>query len=316
MGNLCVTNTFSDFDEFSDMIHAWDLDFRQLDSGEFHASMLQFSSSTSLLSHVKFNRSLDQRGASPQGKWTFALFSDYSTAIVWHEQEISKNTIVVYKPGAEIDCVSRPGFEVFTLSFTEEHLNTICNCLGLPNVFDLLQGSNQFACSYDNLSEIRLKLQWMVNTVRHHAIKDNQATLSSCLENEFPEMILSIFSKSNPLQFSRPTLRMLAIQKIKGYLETCPRKPVTVGKLCKIAGVSERTLQYAFQDQFGVSPKTYLNIFRLNGFRKKLLNSDCNTTRINDVASLWEFWHIGQLASDYRKLFGELPSETLRQKKS
>ncbi len=32
---------------------------------------------------------------------------------------------------------------------------------------------------------------------------------------------------------------------------------------------------------------------------------------INHVSSHWGFWHSGQFASDYKKLFGELPSETV-----
>ena len=32
---------------------------------------------------------------------------------------------------------------------------------------------------------------------------------------------------------------------------------------------------------------------------------------VAEVASRWGFWHMGQLAADYRQLFGELPSETL-----
>ena len=31
---------------------------------------------------------------------------------------------------------------------------------------------------------------------------------------------------------------------------------------------------------------------------------------IIDAASRWGFWHMGQFAADYRRKFGELPSET------
>ncbi|UCG61547.1 MAG: helix-turn-helix domain-containing protein [Candidatus Zixiibacteriota bacterium] len=35
-------------------------------------------------------------------------------------------------------------------------------------------------------------------------------------------------------------------------------------------------------------------------------------TTIADVANHWGFWHMGQFSADYRRLFGELPLETLR----
>jgi AraC family ethanolamine operon transcriptional activator len=34
--------------------------------------------------------------------------------------------------------------------------------------------------------------------------------------------------------------------------------------------------------------------------------------RIGDVAARWGFWHFSQFSADYRRMFGELPSETLR----
>jgi AraC-like DNA-binding protein len=33
---------------------------------------------------------------------------------------------------------------------------------------------------------------------------------------------------------------------------------------------------------------------------------------ITEAAAEWGFWHMGKFAADYRRQFGELPSETLR----
>jgi AraC-like DNA-binding protein len=33
---------------------------------------------------------------------------------------------------------------------------------------------------------------------------------------------------------------------------------------------------------------------------------------VHDVATRWGFWNLGEFAADYRRQFGELPSETLR----
>ena len=316
MKNLQVAQKFSDFDEFSYLLHAWDLDFRQLDSGTFNADILQFSSSASLFDHFRCNRLLDQRGASPAGKWTFGIFSDHSGSVILQEREISNNTVVVYKPGAEIDSVSKPGFEVFALSYTEEHLNVICSCMHLPEMHVLLQGSDHFTCSSADLSEIRLLLHQMDETIRYFSTKDVNASLIHCLDFELAELVLSALAGSQSVKNCNPNLRTRTIQLAKKYLAARPWEPVTVNQLCRITGVSERTLQYAFQEQYSVPPKTYLRNFRLNGARRELFRSDLDTTRVNNVASSWGFWHMGQFASDYRKLFGELPTDTLRKHKS
>ena len=51
---------------------------------------------------------------------------------------------------------------------------------------------------------------------------------------------------------------------------------------------------------------------RLRGVRIELRQSCSRRTRVADVAAQWGFWHMGQFAADYRRRFGELPSETLR----
>ena len=75
--------------------------------------------------------------------------------------------------------------------------------------------------------------------------------------------------------------------------------------------MSRRTLQYCFEDVLGINPVQYLRILRLNGARRQLREAE--TRHVRDVAADWGFWHFSQFSSDYRKLFGHSPSETLKQ---
>ena len=87
---------------------------------------------------------------------------------------------------------------------------------------------------------------------------------------------------------------------------------LTVPDLASTAGVSERTLRAAFQDYFGIGPVQYLKIRTLNMARDALLNSDPALTTVTGVATRFGVWELGRFARDYRLLFGELPSQTLR----
>ena len=90
-----------------------------------------------------------------------------------------------------------------------------------------------------------------------------------------------------------------------------PGEPMmSVKNLCRLTGVGERTLRYAFAESFGVSPKSYLQSRRLNAARRELRDGGTDTV-IADVANHQGFWHMGQFAADYRRMFGELPRETL-----
>ncbi len=87
-------------------------------------------------------------------------------------------------------------------------------------------------------------------------------------------------------------------------------RPVGVPELCEQLHVSRRTLQYCFQDVLGMAPATYLRTLRLNGARRDLCGRAAGS--VQDVAEAWGFWHLSQFATDYRRLFGKRPSETLR----
>ena len=66
----------------------------------------------------------------------------------------------------------------------------------------------------------------------------------------------------------------------------------------------------AVEEEFGVTPSKYIKSRRLAGVQSELVKIGSGAV-ISDVANNWGFWHMGSFASDYRKQFGELPSETL-----
>ena len=87
----------------------------------------------------------------------------------------------------------------------------------------------------------------------------------------------------------------------------------TVGEMCVGISTSEGRLREAFRSIFGVGPKAFLTAHALNDARRQLLDPTSNATVTHAAADLG-FWHFGRFARDYRELFGELPSETLRRR--
>lgn len=85
-----------------------------------------------------------------------------------------------------------------------------------------------------------------------------------------------------------------------------------VTDLCRAAGVSERTLEYAFRAVMDMSPTAYLTRIRLHKVRQALLMAEPGATSVTSEALNWGFWHFGEFSKAYRNCFDELPSETLR----
>jgi AraC family ethanolamine operon transcriptional activator len=82
----------------------------------------------------------------------------------------------------------------------------------------------------------------------------------------------------------------------------------TVAQLCLDLGVSRRTLQNGFQKVLDVSPLTYLKAVRLGQARRILKGA----SSVTEAATACGFWHFGHFSQDYQAMFGERPSDTLR----
>ena len=48
--------------------------------------------------------------------------------------------------------------------------------------------------------------------------------------------------------------------------------------------------------------------------RNHLSNPESPYASVQDAAAAYGFWHMSQFAVDYRELFGERPSETLKRR--
>lgn len=106
--------------------------------------------------------------------------------------------------------------------------------------------------------------------------------------------------------------RRKILNRIHEALENSSDGLFSLDDLAKTAGISIRTLHNAFIEQTGVSPKRFVRLRLLNTARRELLRAEPGRTRVVDIAAGLGIWEWGRFARDYRALFGELPSETLR----
>jgi TolB-like protein/AraC-like DNA-binding protein/Flp pilus assembly protein TadD len=94
-------------------------------------------------------------------------------------------------------------------------------------------------------------------------------------------------------------------------IRTTLRRPITIAELADHCGVAKRTLNEHFRGIFGISPIRYQRQLRLAAVREELLQSKADTT-VTEIAEKFGFNHFGRFAGQYRKIFGETPSMTLR----
>jgi AraC-like DNA-binding protein len=116
----------------------------------------------------------------------------------------------------------------------------------------------------------------------------------------------------HPYSHEPAARRPRTVKRALDAIQDRPGHPFTAGDLAAIAGVGVRVLQDAFKQHVGMSPMTYLRRYRLDGVHRELSNGDPWRTNVSDVAGRWGFAHLGRFAGEYRKRFGETPSQTLR----
>lgn len=104
------------------------------------------------------------------------------------------------------------------------------------------------------------------------------------------------------------------VQIAEDYALSHTAERLYVTDLCEAAGVSERTLQYAFKEVMGMTPVAYLARLRLHRVRHALRTATQASTTVTTEALRWGFWHFGDFSRAYKDCFGELPSDTLRRK--
>ena len=85
----------------------------------------------------------------------------------------------------------------------------------------------------------------------------------------------------------------------------------SVAELAGAAGLSSRTLQRQFSVFLGKSPRAALRDIRFENARRELLQG-LPDARVMDVALRCGFPHCGRFSVEYRRRYGETPSQTLK----
>jgi transcriptional regulator GlxA family with amidase domain len=88
-------------------------------------------------------------------------------------------------------------------------------------------------------------------------------------------------------------------------------EPLHISTLCHTLAVSERTLRKAFHKIHGLPPCRHLRMLRLSQARRALLSADSQRVTVTEIATCFGFVELGRFSVEYRKMFGESPSQTL-----
>jgi len=177
--------------------------------------------------------------------------------------------------------------------------------LGHPGWFALKTQQNEFSRLESALRRFLIAAQDPAFVGTQVARQLEQFCLATAIAATFPTQPRRRFD----LPYSS---RVRLVRKAEEIMRARVGTPTGEVDLCVDLGVSGRTLRQAFREQFGMGPMTFFQALRLNAARAALKGAiDMGPAAVSAVAQSVGFNHPGKFAGYYRRLFGELPSQTV-----
>ena len=305
-----LRRSFSLFEELAEASLGFDTDFRQLGPAEGSFLLEQLSTPDLLFTRVRLTSHFHQVGSCPPGYRTFSLLASGSRGFRWCGEAVNSDGILVMPEGGDFESVSPPGFDLFNVSLSHSLLARVAQRQFGRDLSDIL-GPNRLLCHHggDRVALLRARLHRLSCQI---AGSDPAIPLGETPES-LAILALSCL-RGGDIRPPRPG-RSKRLQTLQHALEIIARSDpgsLPVEALVSRCAVSRRTLEHAFQDGLGISPAAYLKARRLLSFNRDLLRTAAEQTSVAALVDRHGFRHPGQLAADYRALFGERPSDTLR----
>ncbi|NML98531.1 helix-turn-helix domain-containing protein [Paraburkholderia sp. RP-4-7] len=312
--SFCVQTCVAyDADEQARNLHGWNQTYDQLTAGRFVGGLTELC-----LDHMQVfvettSHTLRQTCEVQEDAYWFGIPICPEGSGRIDAQVIAGDALAFRPGGIEFELLTSAGYEIFGVVVKGEVLRRYAAEVERVGLADHLPNTEVVSIGMARKERLCASLRQLLD--------DGAASgtpLSSFARNNLQAAVLASLFDVGALpadgQIDMPTRgrRQSIVSEAREYVLANRDRAINVPELCERLHVSRRTLQYCFQDVLGMAPATYLRTIRLNGARRDLCNASLESRSVQDVAAAWGFWHLSQFATDYRKLFGMRPSDTLK----
>lgn len=297
-------------EELSAMQFGWQIHFTQLGPAERQSVASLIQSTNVGVCHFQFNANYDQRLRAQHGYYSFGLPDPDTSGVTVLDEAASPGAIIVFPHDNEAYGASPVGFNGYGLHIKTVFLKAIAETVFKMSLQSLMPKTGVY-----KLTPIQFQLlRWELYKWQQMTTSDNSASEPMLVhyQEALAIAVLNGLSHSNRTDETQHLKSDRAVRLVLDYVNNAPSEEITAVKLCTLADCSQRWLEQSFKSRFGVTPKAYVKYVRLAHLREDLLQSSQEGGQtVIELASTYGFWHMGQLAGDYRRTYGELPSVTL-----
>jgi AraC-like DNA-binding protein len=225
---------------------------------------------------------------------------------------IGKGEIMCFAEGTELQFRNAPNTTWQVILVDRKELQEISTILTGQHLELPEKGTADFKVR-DDARGVASAIEMALTDLSNPETLASPAANSLCEEivNEFVRAIASTGDVSGRSLTGFAGYRYGAMRRAEEYLQEHMDRPFSSRALCQATHMSERSIEMLFKEVYGISPRTWSQLARLNAARQELLRADVRVISVTAVATRWGFYHFGRFSAAYRRLFGEVPSTTL-----
>lgn len=307
-----LSHTLTDAAEQANRQEWVDLDIHQISAGTYQGSCTVLSGNNMHVVHEHQNQLIYKSGYMPKNRCTVSLVYGTDPTLRFTQFQSLRESWLFFLPEETEFDINVPG-GIDTLYVCLEQDRLIESARILNEQFWEKPPKELHAFNTPHTGRLASDLGMLaknINPAINLSAQGGKMLVDSLLLalNSSTEIV----SGNTPEYHARKRVYQL-VKTARDYIDDCLQvgNIPSIVEICAQLGVSERTLQYAFKRDMQLSPVTYLRILRLNKARAMLLSVTSANTTVTQIAMMWGFLHLGKFSQDYRRMFGELPSETL-----
>jgi AraC family ethanolamine operon transcriptional activator len=233
--------------------------------------------------------------------------------LISHNRKVSSHTLAGFDRDLEAKFIVPAQVHYVAILINRDLLEHYLNIMDRADLDRRFWASNYIYLP-ETIGTIKNYLQQVLYLIAYQpTLLQRQEIKTLLLEDCIPLLINAIPPLSQDrLQPPAPIVRSQLVKQAEDYMLAHLDQPITLKELCQTLHVSQRPLFYGFQEVFSVSPMEYLKIQRLQRAHRCLQRATAKHTTVMAIAQQYGFWSAGHFTRDYRKMFGERPSETLK----
>lgn len=310
-----IHRRFTDVDDFAEQVQF----FSQVQISQLSLDCLQSDVWIAAFEQVQFifyrsSCPMLILGDKPKNAIVFSCLLELTGPyLISHGRKLSHHTLGGFDSGLEAKYIIPSQVDCVAVQIKRDLLQQYLNIMDRSDLDERFWASNYLDLP-ETISIIKIYLQQVLHLIKHQPSFLQRGNIKTLLLDDFIPLFINAIPPAVQNCLKLPSLipRSQLVEQAQNYILAHLDQPITLKDLCQALHSSQRPLFYGFQEIFGVSPMEYLKIQRLQRVHRCLKTATVQTTTVREIAEKYGFWSAGHFSRDYKTMFGELPSETLK----